>query len=116
MRARLDAQTVVDIYLNYDCDLSLQNIFERLTGDISKIAQGRQAIELGATAQQEKMLRVKGARTNPNATFKFDDPLPKFLIAAFNFDDPLQIQVYMMTTHSRSWMPLFCTQVHGGVE
>ncbi len=55
-----DAQTVVDIYLNYDCDMSLQNIFERLTGDISKIAQGRQAVVLGATPQQEKMLKTKG--------------------------------------------------------
>ena len=33
--------------MNYDCDLSLANIFERLINDLSKIAQGRQAIELG---------------------------------------------------------------------
>lgn len=44
-----DAQCVVDIYLNYDCDLSLSNIFERLTSDLAKIAQGRQAIVLAAT-------------------------------------------------------------------
>ena len=56
----IDAQRVVDIYLNYDCDLSLQNIFERLVGDLSRLAQGRQAVALGATPQQEKMLRVKG--------------------------------------------------------
>ncbi|EDO41902.1 predicted protein [Nematostella vectensis] len=55
-----DAQCVVDIYLNYDCDLSLSNIFERLTSDLSKIAQGRQAIELGATPVQEKSMRIKG--------------------------------------------------------
>ncbi len=42
-----DAQCVVDIYVNYDCDLSLANVFERLINDLSKIAQGRQAIELG---------------------------------------------------------------------
>ena len=42
-----DAQCVVDIYVNYDCDLSLANIFERLVGDLSKIAQGRHAFELG---------------------------------------------------------------------
>lgn len=42
-----DAQCVVDIYLNYDCDLALANIFERLINDLSKIAQGRQALELG---------------------------------------------------------------------
>ena len=45
----IDAQTVVDIYLNYDCELALSNIFERLINDLSKVAQGRQAIELGAT-------------------------------------------------------------------
>lgn len=38
----------MDIYVNYDCDLSSANIFERLINDLSKIAQGRQAIELGA--------------------------------------------------------------------
>ena len=43
-----DAQCVVDIYVNYDCDLTLANIFERLVNDLSKIAQGRQAIELGS--------------------------------------------------------------------
>lgn len=42
-----DAQCVVDIYLNYDCDLALANIFERLVNDLSKIAQGRQALALG---------------------------------------------------------------------
>ncbi|XP_005095830.1 brefeldin A-inhibited guanine nucleotide-exchange protein 1 isoform X2 [Aplysia californica] len=55
-----DAQSVVDIYLNYDCDLALANIFERLIGDLSKIAQGRQALELGATPNQEKSMRIKG--------------------------------------------------------
>ena len=55
-----DAQSVVDIYLNYDCDLSLQNIFEKLIGVLSKIAQGRHLAVLGATPQQERMLRAKG--------------------------------------------------------
>ncbi|GAB6029023.1 Brefeldin A-inhibited guanine nucleotide-exchange protein 1 [Chamberlinius hualienensis] len=55
-----DAQSVVDIYLNYDCDLAAANIFERLVNDLSKIAQGRQALELGATPTQEKSMRVKG--------------------------------------------------------
>ncbi|XP_071807234.1 brefeldin A-inhibited guanine nucleotide-exchange protein 1-like isoform X1 [Asterias amurensis] len=55
-----DAQCVVDIYLNYDCDLSSANIFERLVSDLSKIAQGRHAMELGATPQQEKRMRIKG--------------------------------------------------------
>ncbi|XP_064486890.1 brefeldin A-inhibited guanine nucleotide-exchange protein 1-like isoform X2 [Ornithodoros turicata] len=55
-----DAQSVVDIYVNYDCDLNAANIFERLVNDLSKIAQGRQALELGATTNQEKSMRIKG--------------------------------------------------------
>ncbi|XP_046857690.1 brefeldin A-inhibited guanine nucleotide-exchange protein 2-like [Xenia sp. Carnegie-2017] len=54
------AQTVVDIYLNYDCELVLSNIFQRLINDLSKVAQGRQAIELGATQVQERSIRIKG--------------------------------------------------------
>ncbi|XP_071835614.1 brefeldin A-inhibited guanine nucleotide-exchange protein 1-like isoform X2 [Apostichopus japonicus] len=55
-----DAQCVVDIYLNYDCDLSSANIFERLVNDLSKIAQGRQPFDLGASPHQEKAMRIKG--------------------------------------------------------
>ncbi|XP_054286220.1 brefeldin A-inhibited guanine nucleotide-exchange protein 1-like isoform X2 [Macrosteles quadrilineatus] len=55
-----DAQSVVDMYVNYDCDLAAANLFERLVNDLSKIAQGRQALELGATPNQEKSMRIKG--------------------------------------------------------
>jgi len=56
-----DAQSVVDIYVNYDCDLSAANLFERLVNDLSKIAQGRQALELGASPNQvyEKLYERK---------------------------------------------------------
>ena len=52
---------VVDIYVNYDCDLNCENIFERLVAVMSKIAQGRQTFELG-TANQNQLLasRRKG--------------------------------------------------------
>ncbi|XP_072897157.1 brefeldin A-inhibited guanine nucleotide-exchange protein 1 isoform X5 [Hemitrygon akajei] len=55
-----DAQSVVDIYVNYDCDLNAANIFERLVNDLSKIAQGRAGHELGMTPVQELSLRKKG--------------------------------------------------------
>uniref|UniRef100_A0A674I8T2 ARF guanine nucleotide exchange factor 1 n=1 Tax=Terrapene triunguis TaxID=2587831 RepID=A0A674I8T2_9SAUR len=55
-----DAQSVVDIYVNYDCDLNAANIFERLVNDLSKIAQGRGSQELGMTNIQELSLRKKG--------------------------------------------------------
>ncbi|CAB1341061.1 unnamed protein product [Coregonus sp. 'balchen'] len=54
------AQGVVDIYVNYDCDLNAANIFERLVNDLSKIAQGRAGHELGTTPLQELTLRKKG--------------------------------------------------------
>lgn len=47
-----DAQSVVDIYVNYDCDLNAANIFERLVNYLSKIAQGR--VGLGTTPAQVK--------------------------------------------------------------
>uniref|UniRef100_A0A4W5NT75 ARF guanine nucleotide exchange factor 2 n=1 Tax=Hucho hucho TaxID=62062 RepID=A0A4W5NT75_9TELE len=55
-----NAQCVVDIYVNYDCDLNAANIFERLVNDLSKIAMGRSGQELGMTALQELSLRKKG--------------------------------------------------------
>uniref|UniRef100_A0A1X7VGU5 SEC7 domain-containing protein n=1 Tax=Amphimedon queenslandica TaxID=400682 RepID=A0A1X7VGU5_AMPQE len=59
-RISSDSQSVVDIFLNYDCDLSLSNIYGRLVNDLSRIGQGRQAVELGATPQQERSIRAKG--------------------------------------------------------
>lgn len=55
-----DAQCVVDLYVNYDCDLQSTNIFALLVEILSKIAQGRQAIDLGCTLAQVKNLRLKG--------------------------------------------------------
>ena len=46
--------------VNYDCDLSSANIFERIVDLLSKIAQGRQAFELGASPNQLKGIRLKG--------------------------------------------------------
>jgi brefeldin A-inhibited guanine nucleotide-exchange protein len=55
-----DAQIVVDIYVNYDCDLSAANIFERLVVDLSKIAQGRHAVDLDTGQNQLMRMRMKG--------------------------------------------------------
>ena len=55
----VDSQSVIDIFLNYDCDLSLSNIYARLVTDLSRIGQGRQAVELGATPQEQKLIRAK---------------------------------------------------------
>ncbi|XP_053693432.1 brefeldin A-inhibited guanine nucleotide-exchange protein 1 [Sabethes cyaneus] len=88
-----DAQSVVDIYVNYDCDFSAANLFERLVNDLSKIAQGRQALELGTSVNQEKSMRIRGLEclvsilkcmvewskdlyVNPNSQTSLGDPPP----------------------------------------
>lgn len=55
-----DAQSVVDIYVNYDCDFSAANLLERLVNHLSKIAQGRQTLEVGVRPMEEKAMRVRG--------------------------------------------------------
>ncbi|XP_063931545.1 brefeldin A-inhibited guanine nucleotide-exchange protein 2-like isoform X2 [Zophobas morio] len=55
-----DPQMIVDLHVNYDCDLSMDNIFIRLVGDLGKLAQGRQSSELGATPREEKDLKFTG--------------------------------------------------------
>ncbi|KAL1518342.1 hypothetical protein ABEB36_001979 [Hypothenemus hampei] len=55
-----DAQSVVDIYVNYDCDLTAANLFERLVNDLFKVAQGRHSQELGASPNQEKTMKLRG--------------------------------------------------------
>ncbi|CAH8874145.1 unnamed protein product [Trichobilharzia szidati] len=64
-----DAQCLVDIYLNYDCDLSMVNIFERLTTNLAKIAQGRHVTtehgnhntsSSSQLQQQQQVLRSSG--------------------------------------------------------
>ncbi|TRY63979.1 hypothetical protein TCAL_07154 [Tigriopus californicus] len=54
-----DAQIVIDIFVNYDCDLEAANIFERLVDDLSKLAQGKQAYEIGATPNQLMQMRIR---------------------------------------------------------
>ncbi len=52
-----NAQCVVDLYINYDCDLQSTNIFARLVNVLSKKAQARQAIT--ATPLQARSIRLK---------------------------------------------------------
>lgn len=53
----------INFKLKYIINLIVMNNFLmifRLVDDLSKIAQGRQAIELGATPNQEKSMRIRG--------------------------------------------------------
>ncbi|CAH9138892.1 unnamed protein product [Cuscuta epithymum] len=40
-----DSQMLVDLYVNYDCDLNAPNLFERMVTTLSKIVQGTQNAE-----------------------------------------------------------------------
>ncbi|KAL6580183.1 Brefeldin A-inhibited guanine nucleotide-exchange protein 5 [Orobanche minor] len=40
-----DSQMLVDLYVNYDCDLEAPNLFERTISTLSKIAQGTQNVD-----------------------------------------------------------------------
>ncbi|MFH4975093.1 hypothetical protein AB6A40_001802 [Gnathostoma spinigerum] len=62
-----DPQSVVDIYVNYDCDLSAANLFERMVNGLSKIAQGGSFIDFGNSAtvlqrQRERSIRILGLK------------------------------------------------------
>lgn len=71
----IDAQSVVDIYVNYDCDLNAANIFERLVNDLSKIAQGRGSQELGMSNVQVKVLpNFMKLRVSWHDTLRLDSP------------------------------------------
>lgn len=57
-----DAQCIVDLFVNYDCDLQTTNIFERIVTILSKIAQSKgqaNANDLPAKIK-ERNLRIRG--------------------------------------------------------
>lgn len=57
-----DAQCIVDIFVNYDCDLQSTNIFERIVTVLSKIAQAKlQANSSDLAAKvRDRNLRLRG--------------------------------------------------------
>nr|CAB3222754.1 brefeldin A-inhibited guanine nucleotide-exchange protein 1 [Phallusia mammillata] len=53
-----DAQSMVDIYVNYDCDINAANIFHQLVSLLSKLAQVTHS-HTGLTPPQEQAIRKK---------------------------------------------------------
>ncbi|KAL8532969.1 hypothetical protein ACS0TY_009290 [Phlomoides rotata] len=54
-----DSQMLVDLYVNYDCDLEAPNLFERMIGTLSKIAQGTHSVDLkSATTPQAGSIKT----------------------------------------------------------
>ncbi|XVF48806.1 hypothetical protein PTKIN_Ptkin03bG0218000 [Pterospermum kingtungense] len=45
-----DSQMLVDVFVNYDCDLEAPNLFERMVTTLSKIAQGTQNADPNSVA------------------------------------------------------------------
>ncbi|KAL2555467.1 HOPM interactor 7 [Forsythia ovata] len=55
-----DSQMLVDLFVNYDCDLEAPNLFERMVTTLSKIAQGTLSVDpKSVTASQ--MGSIKGS-------------------------------------------------------
>uniref|UniRef100_A0A5K3F6V9 SEC7 domain-containing protein n=1 Tax=Mesocestoides corti TaxID=53468 RepID=A0A5K3F6V9_MESCO len=59
-RICMDKQCIVDAYLNYDCDIERENIFEKLVIGLAKVAQGSHSVDARATPAQLQNLRKKG--------------------------------------------------------
>lgn len=62
-----DPQSIVDIYVNYDCSLTAANVFERMINALSKIAQGGGVSDFGGSAavlqrQRERSMRILGLK------------------------------------------------------
>ncbi|XP_057747505.1 brefeldin A-inhibited guanine nucleotide-exchange protein 5 [Arachis stenosperma] len=55
-----DPQMLVDIFVNYDCDLDAPNLFERMVTALSKIAQGTQNTDPNAVAVSQTA-SIKGS-------------------------------------------------------
>mmetsp|Transcript_25861 Transcript_25861/g.43279 ORF Transcript_25861/g.43279 Transcript_25861/m.43279 type:complete len:1714 (+) Transcript_25861:76-5217(+) len=50
-----DPQTIVDLFLNYDCDLEALDIFERMVNDLSKITQTTLSITLDKESNTQEL-------------------------------------------------------------
>ncbi|KAK4266036.1 hypothetical protein QN277_027011 [Acacia crassicarpa] len=55
-----DPQMLVDIFVNYDCDLEAPNLFERMVTSLSKIAQGIQNTDPNSVAASQSS-SIKGS-------------------------------------------------------
>ncbi|XP_058215944.1 brefeldin A-inhibited guanine nucleotide-exchange protein 5 isoform X3 [Rhododendron vialii] len=55
-----DSQMLVDLYVNYDCDLEAPNLFERMVTTLSRLAQGNQHVDPNSVTASQ-MGSVKGS-------------------------------------------------------
>eukprot|EP00798_Chlamydomonas_sp_ICE-L_P027640 gene27640-7278_t len=75
----LDGQLLVDLFVNYDCDLESSNLFERLVNNVVRVAQtpcqlkppsssSLMAVDSANSYQQEQLLRQEALETVANIT------------------------------------------------
>ncbi|KAL0340812.1 UNVERIFIED_CONTAM: Brefeldin A-inhibited guanine nucleotide-exchange protein 5 [Sesamum radiatum] len=58
-----DPQMLVDLYVNYDCDLEAPNLFERMVATLSKLAQGTQNVDpKSATTSQTGAIKTSSVQ------------------------------------------------------
>jgi len=53
-----DPETLIDLFIEYDCDLKSNDIFERMANDLSKIAQGTSSPHTWESPTQEIALKT----------------------------------------------------------
>ncbi|KFK35285.1 hypothetical protein AALP_AA5G264900 [Arabis alpina] len=58
----LDSQILVDIFLNYDCDVNSSNIFERMVNGLLKTAQGAPGTATTVLPPQEGAMKVEAMK------------------------------------------------------
>ena len=51
---------MVDLYVNYDCDINGANIFERLTGNLARLVQTKS--RKGDEIEQETLIKAEVAQ------------------------------------------------------
>lgn len=107
--------------MNYDCDLGLANIFERLVNDLSKIAQGRQALALGEcitkkcryiVCQCQWFISFKVSWKNCNQLIALDiDPISGYrqIILIVNSIRQTNVKTEEEILHNYSCMYKYCT-------
>lgn len=81
-----DGQLLVDLFVNYDCDLDSSNLFERLVNGLVKMAQAALPVNADSQqVQQEQWLRQEALQclaSAPEALLKWFRQMSGLAVAA----------------------------------
>ncbi|KAI8025525.1 Brefeldin A-inhibited guanine nucleotide-exchange protein 3 [Camellia lanceoleosa] len=74
----VDSQILVDIFLNYDCDVNSANIFERMVNGLLKTAQGvPPGVATTLLPPQEATMKLEAMKSLPMVNGNGDEPVLK---------------------------------------